>query len=73
MVRLTRMNGKPLVINALMIEMMEETPDTVITLINGKKIMVLEQEAVVTEMVEQFLKRIGAVQATIKSANTEGL
>lgn len=35
--------------------------------------MVLEQEAVVTEMVEQFLKRIGAVQATIKSANTEGL
>ncbi|MEC0244777.1 flagellar FlbD family protein [Paenibacillus chitinolyticus] len=73
MVRLTRMNGKPLVINALMIEMMEETPDTVITLINGKKIMVLEQEAVVTELVEQFLKRIGAVQATIKSANTEGL
>ncbi|MFS0839349.1 flagellar FlbD family protein [Paenibacillus sp. 1P03SA] len=73
MVRLTRMNGKPLVINALMIEMMEETPDTVITLINGKKIMVLEKEAVVTEMVEQFLKRIGAVQATIKSANTEGL
>ncbi|SEF58015.1 flagellar FlbD family protein [Paenibacillus sp. UNC499MF] len=73
MVRLTRMNGKPLVINALMIEMMEETPDTVITLINGKKIMVLEKEAAVTEMVEQFLKRIGAVQATIKSANTEGL
>lgn len=36
MVRLTRMNGKPLVINALMIEMMEETPDTVITLITEK-------------------------------------
>ncbi|WP_068774631.1 flagellar FlbD family protein [Paenibacillus sp. FJAT-26967] len=73
MVRLTRMNGKPLVINALMIESMEETPDTIITLINGKKIMVLEAEAVIMEQVEQFLQRIGAVQATIKSTNTEGL
>lgn len=43
MVRLTRMNGKPLVINALMIEMMEETPDTVITLINGKKLWSLNK------------------------------
>ncbi|MVO99152.1 flagellar FlbD family protein [Paenibacillus lutrae] len=73
MVRLTRMNGKPLVINALMIESMEETPDTIITLINGKKIMVLEAEAVIMEQVVQFLQRIGAVQATIKSTNTEGL
>lgn len=42
MVTLTRLNGKPIMVNALLIETIEETPDTMITLVTGKKIMVLE-------------------------------
>ncbi len=42
MVSLTRLNGKNFVLNTDMIEYMESTPDTVITLTNGHKYVVLE-------------------------------
>ncbi len=35
-----KLNGSKIVINADLIEMIEETPDVIITLQNGKKIMV---------------------------------
>ena len=37
MIEVTRLNGKGLTINSDLIEMIEETPDTVITLTTGKK------------------------------------
>lgn len=37
MISVTRLNGSQLWLNALLIEMVEETPDTYITLINGKR------------------------------------
>ena len=40
MIEVTRLNGKGLTINSDLIEMIEETPDTVITLTTGKKIIV---------------------------------
>jgi flagellar protein FlbD len=40
MIALQRLNGTPFVLNANLIETLEATPDTIITLINGKKIMV---------------------------------
>jgi flagellar protein FlbD len=40
MIELSKLNGKHFVLNAEYIETIEETPDTVITLTNGKKIMV---------------------------------
>lgn len=40
MIEVTRLNGKGLTINSDLIEMLEETPDTVITLTTGKKIIV---------------------------------
>ncbi len=42
MVTLTRLNGSAIVINAELIEMLETTPDTVVTLTNGKKLLVQE-------------------------------
>lgn len=42
MISVTRLNGSQLWLNALLIEMVEETPDTYITLINGKRMIVLE-------------------------------
>ncbi len=40
MIRLTRLNGKPLVVNAELIRTVEALPDTTLTLINGDKIIV---------------------------------
>lgn len=42
MVCLTRINHTPFVLNAELIEQIETTPDTVISLTNGQKVMVLE-------------------------------
>jgi flagellar protein FlbD len=43
MIRLARLNGKEYVLNAEFIETVEETPDTVVTLNSGKKLMVKDR------------------------------
>jgi flagellar protein FlbD len=42
MIHLTRLNGNPLVVNCDLIKFAESSPDTVLTLVNGEKIVVLE-------------------------------
>ncbi|HEX4007692.1 MAG TPA: flagellar FlbD family protein [Acidobacteriaceae bacterium] len=42
MIHLTRLNGNPLVVNSDLIKYAESSPDTVLTLVNGEKIVVLE-------------------------------
>lgn len=42
MIHLTRLNGNPLVVNSDLIKYVEASPDTVLTLGNGEKIVVLE-------------------------------
>jgi flagellar protein FlbD len=72
MISLTRLNGKAITINALLIETIEETPDTMLSLTTGKKITVLEKESVVVSLVQAYMQQIGSVRATIKSMDTEG-
>ncbi|ALS21641.1 MULTISPECIES: flagellar FlbD family protein [Paenibacillus] len=72
MIRLTRLNGKQITINALLIETIEETPDTMITLVTGKKIMVLEKVDDTVAMVQRFLQSVGLVGSMIKSLDSEG-
>lgn len=53
MIRLTRLNSQPLVVNAELIKFVEETPDTVITLRDGEKVLVKERaDEVVARAVE---------------------
>lgn len=40
MIEVSRINGKKVIINSELIETVESTPDTVITLTNGKKMVV---------------------------------
>ena len=40
MIDVTRLDGKSITINSDLIETVEETPDTIITLTTGKKIIV---------------------------------
>jgi flagellar protein FlbD len=42
MIKVTKLNGNELVVNADLIEFVESTPDTLISMTTGRKIMVLE-------------------------------
>jgi flagellar protein FlbD len=60
-IELTRFSGEKFVLNADMIEMVEATPDTVIRLLNGKKIIVKETvEQVVTSALE-YARRVHCI------------
>jgi flagellar protein FlbD len=58
MIQLTRLNHAPLVLNSDLIEHMEVTPDTVVTLTTGQKIVVLESAEEVVERIIRFRKSI---------------
>ena len=58
MIWLTRLNRVPLVLNSDMIEHIEATPDTVITLSNGQIWRVRESAEEVVERVIAFRRRI---------------
>ncbi len=59
MVKLTRLDGSELTINANLIEVVEANPDTVITLINNKKFMVKETPDEVIERVVKHYQKAG--------------
>ncbi|MBB6636708.1 flagellar FlbD family protein [Cohnella thailandensis] len=63
MIGLTRLNGTKFYVNALLIEMIEETPDTLITLTTGKKLLVLENSSDVNRSIRQYLRSIGVLAA----------
>ncbi|ABP66870.1 flagellar protein [Caldicellulosiruptor changbaiensis] len=58
MIKLRRINNKEFVVNADFIEFVESTPDTVITLTNGVKLVVKESVDEVIEKVIEYKKKI---------------
>ena len=58
MIKLTRLNRVPLIVNADLIEHVEVTPDTVVALTNGQKFLVLESAEEIVEKVIEFRKAI---------------
>lgn len=58
MINLTRLNDSKIVINSELIEFVEATPDTIITLTTGQKIMVKESVEVVVDMVKEYKRSI---------------
>ena len=63
MIKLTKFNSKTnkkgeFVLNAEIIETIEETPDTVVTLTNGKKLIVEEQ-------MEEVVRRVMAYRRAL--------
>lgn len=59
MIKVNRLNGSPLVINADLIEFVEAIPETIVCLTTGKKIMVKETTDDIINQVAQF-KRMSA-------------
>ena len=58
MIEVTRLNNTKLIINADMIEKIEEAPDTVITLTSGNKIIVKESRQEVRNLVILYKKEV---------------
>ncbi|MBP1968094.1 flagellar protein FlbD [Virgibacillus natechei] len=59
MIQLRRLNAEPFTLNAIMIEQIQSFPDTMITLTNGKKIIVQNPESEVIELVNSYYRKIG--------------
>ena len=58
MIELTRLNGTPIVLNSDLIKIAEASPDTMLTLINGEKLIVREKTAEVVERVLVYRARL---------------
>jgi flagellar protein FlbD len=58
MIRVTRLNHSGVVLNSDLIEQIESTPDTVISLTNGERIMVLESPDEVIAAIVSFRRSI---------------
>jgi flagellar protein FlbD len=58
MIELTRLNGNPMVLNSDLIKTAEASPDTMLTLINGEKLIVREDCGEVVERVLAYRARL---------------
>ena len=58
MIQLTRLNHKPLTVNSDLIKFVEQSPDTLVTLITGEKLVVLEKA-------DEILTRIIAFRRSV--------
>ena len=63
MIELTRLNGRSMVVNSDLIKTAEASPDTMLTLINGEKLIVREEIDEVVEKVLTYRARLLAVVA----------
>lgn len=58
MISVTRLNDKSLIINSDLIECIEETPDTTITMTTGRRLIVKESIDDIIDMIIEFKKSI---------------
>lgn len=72
MIWLTRLNHVRVVLNADLIEMIEITPDTVVTLTTGQKITLLESPDEIVERVREFRREINRWSVMPRSSGTPG-
>lgn len=71
MIELTRLNGNPMLLNSDLIKTAEASPDTVLTLINGEKLIVREELSEVLERVLEYRARLLAMMARRLSPSDE--
>ncbi len=72
MIHLTRINRVPLVLNSDLIEHIETTPDTVISLTNGQKFVVLETVEEIIRRVIDFRRAVHRCGQWDAASNPEG-
>ena len=62
MIEITKLNGSKITVNADLIETVEETPDTLITLTSGKKYILQETRKEVRMLVIEYKRQIFAME-----------
>lgn len=60
MIEVTKINDVKILVNPDLIELVEETPDTVVTLTTGRKIIIKESRQEVKNLVKSYRKEIFA-------------
>ena len=60
MIVVTRLNGPQFAVNPDLIQRIETTPDTILTLIDGTKYIVAESMAEITELIVEYRARVVA-------------
>ena len=60
MIELTKMSGRKVLVNPELIELVEETPDTVVFFTTGRKIIVKESRQEIKNLVKSYRKDIFA-------------
>lgn len=68
MIYVTRLNGKTFVLNSDLIETMEETPDTVITLTGGNKYIVSESLDVLIDKIARFRRQCHPLYSKVEES-----
>jgi flagellar protein FlbD len=61
-IRLTRLNGRPFVLNAEQIKTIEQTPDTMVTLLAGDQVVVQESMDEVVRRAVEYARRVRTFQ-----------
>ena len=68
MIDLTRLNGVHVTVNCDLIESIEETPDTVVTLTTGKKLIVKESRQAIKNLVLSYKRKIYIERTALEEA-----
>jgi flagellar protein FlbD len=69
MIEVTRLNGNPMIVNSDLIKIAEASPDTMLTLIHGDKLIVRESCAEIVERVLAYRARLLAAVAAHTAAS----
>jgi flagellar protein FlbD len=74
MIQLTRLNGHSMAVNSDLIKFVEQSPDTVITLITGEKVVVKESTIDVMARILEFRRAVlAAATANCQPTCSDGV
>lgn len=60
MIEVTRLNGEKFMLNPHQIEFIERTPDTIISLASGRKVIVRDPAESLIERIVQYRRNLGS-------------
>lgn len=58
MIRLSRLNKEPFLVNCDLIEFVEETPNTIVSMVSGRKLVVSETADQITDLIVAYKRRV---------------
>lgn len=71
MIHLKRLNNEAFTLNAVLIEQVQSLPDTTITLITGKKIVVKDKQSDVIQEITDYYQQIGLQHLQVKAGEED--